>query len=238
MQASDPWLSLRIGNISEALQIFERSCDKEPTPSHIMELGVAYLWVRQYERARQHFGKAIEEFPLSMSSFYGMAGTATWCLGNITEAVRQWQDGLESKYADTNGLGVQLPLLLLVACLLRPASFEKSIALELLKEKSQDQRIKEWPGPIVLLMLGQLDGRELRNQFPRDDRVEADDSEWLTGFYEGLLSYRVGKEVELKHVMQNLSDTSNSPWRNHDFFLARMWSAEFFIARHEASRTI
>ena len=233
MKTTDPWHFLRTGEVTQGLKAFKRIHDREPTASHIMELGVAYLWIRQYEEAWGLFRKTIDEYPQSMSSFYGMAGTAKWCLGDTAEAVRQWRDGLESKYADTNGLGLHLPLLLFAASILRPGSFENKVALKLLRDKSRDHRINEWPGPIALLVLGEINESDLRNQCSPADQVLTNDRKWLTTFYEGVLSYRVGNEAESKRAMQRLADTSSPLWTDQDFFLARMWSEEFFLARHE-----
>jgi hypothetical protein len=236
MKATDPWNSLRKGQVRDGLKVLEQNYDRDPTASHIMELGVAYLWTRQYEKARVIFRRSIDEHPRSMSSFYGMAGTVAWCLGDIADAVKQWRNGLGSAYADTNGLGVHLPLLLLLASLLKPGSFESTAALRLLREKSLDQRIQEWPGPIALLMLGELDKTELRTHCSGTDQVDSDDRRWLAAFYRGVLSYRAGKEAALRRAMRRLTDTSDPLWADQEFFLARMWSEEFFLARYEACR--
>jgi len=234
MNRTDPWHCLRTGNTAKGLKEFERNYEREPEASEIMELGVAYLWVRQYEKAWEHFRKSIKDYPQSMSSFYGMAGTARWCLGDVIEAVRQWREGLKSDYADTLGLGIHLPLLLLVGSILRPGSFEKQSALKFLEEKARDDRVSDWPGQIALWALGEIDARELRNQCGGHDEVETYDRQWLASFYDGVLSYRVGKEGEFKDTMRRLTDTSGPRWADDDFFLARMWSEEFFLARHEA----
>ncbi len=234
MKATDPWFSLRAGKVTTGLRLFQKNYDRQPTASHIMELGVACLWVEQYERAWKLFRKAVEEYPHSMSSFYGMAGAAAWCLGNVAEAVGQWRNGLESSYADTDGLGIHLPLLLLTASILRPGSFETQMALRILRKKARDHRVQEWPGPIALLALGEICKGQLQNHCSAADDLQTQDREWLATFYEAVLTYRVGESAILKRTMQSLADIASPPWANQEFFLVRMWSEEFFIARHEA----
>lgn len=232
MHIVDPWQSIRAGNVSDGLVRLRRSCDGEPSPSHIMELGAAYLWIKKYEMAWELFAKSIQDYPNSMSSFYGMAGVAAWCLGRVREAVQQWRDGLQAKYKDTDGLGVRIPLLLFTASRLEVDSFDGRVALGLLADKARDARIKSWPGPIVLWVLGMSSESELSARIVGQDLVESYDRRWIVSFYRALASRSPGQDATFERAMRELTDTSVEPWTNHDFFLARMWSEEFFLARH------
>jgi hypothetical protein len=116
----NPWHLLRYGDAEQALALLRRVYARQSTPSHIMELGVAYLWTGDYDSARAHFNDAIRKFPRSMSSFYGMAGVAEWCMGECAAAVGDWRAGLNARFADAAGLGIRLPLLLFTASVLAP----------------------------------------------------------------------------------------------------------------------
>lgn len=235
MKADDPWALLQAGKIEEGLRPFAEAHARKPTPSHIMELGVAYLWAKRYEAAWEHFRMTNEAYPKSGSGFYGMAGAAKWCLGDPSEAVRQWSNGLKSRYADTNGLGMHLPLLLFMASVLKPEYFARDAAVKLLREKAKDRRANEWPGPIARWVLGEINEGELRERCADDDKVETWDQHWLADFYQGVLWHGDGKHAKFKETMRKLADTTLPEWSDETFFLARMWSEEFFIARHEAS---
>lgn len=220
----------------DGLKQFKDNYDKDATAAHTMELGVAYLWLQQYENAWAHFRKAITQFPSSMSSFYGMAGTAKWCLGGIDEAIRQWQNGLDCEYADTNGLGVHLPLLLFSGSVLSPGSYETDTAIMLLKEKAKGYRIEDWPGPIARMVLGELSETEIQKECASADLLENQERQWLISFYDGVISYADGERARFVGIMKRLADTCRAEWSNQEFFLSRMWTEEFFLARTEANK--
>ena len=236
MKTKDPWHLLRKGKIESGLKQCLRAYKREPySPSAIMELGVAYLWAQEYQEALEHFGHSIDQYPRYYSCFYGMAGTAMWCLDHPDEAVRQWSDGLKARYADTNGLGMQMPLLLYMASVLEAESYSKASAEALLREKTKDRRRNEWPGPIARWLLGQIDNKELMERCPGVDEVETCNHHWLADFYLGVRWQAEGKQQRFNEIMRKLVDTDRPEWSHHDFFLARMWSEQFFIARRCAS---
>jgi len=237
MDAADPWVMLRTGKIEEGLSVFKQAHSESPSASHTMELGVAYLWVERYEIAWKHFSAMNEAYPRYGSGFYGMAGAAKWCLGEYIEAVKQWIVGLDSNYADTAGLGLRLPLLLFFASVVKPETYCKTLAEELLKEKSKDRRITRWPGPIVRWLSDQIGEIELHAHCKVDDESDSRDRQWLAEFYQSTVHYDKGKHSEFVETMRKLTDTSRSEWKDETFFLARMWSEEFFLARHAADLT-
>jgi hypothetical protein len=236
MKADDPWEQLKKGEAKEGIKQFEANYETEPSASSIMELGVAYMWIRQYAAAWELFSKSIEEYPKSISDFYGMAGTAKWCLNDVSASIHHWIDGLGSQFADTNGLGMHLPLLLFVASVMHPGSHDTYSAEKLLRQKTKDRRVGDWPGPIAQWVLGEIGDPELRAQCLDQDIVEVHDKEWLSEFYQAVRTYDRTKRRTFNLTMRKLSDTTRPEWADDDFFLARMRSEEFFIARHEASK--
>jgi len=165
-----------------------------------------------------------------------MAGTAKWCLGDVQEAVRQWNAGLKAQYADTAGLGLQLPLLLFVASVLRPATFEKTKAEDLLRSKIRDCRARTWPGPIAGWVLAEFQENELRDRCRDANETESRNHYWLTDFYRAIVLHSQGQATDFRDAMRRLVDTSRPEWSDENFFLSRMWGEEFFLARHEATR--
>jgi hypothetical protein len=234
MKATDPWSLLRAGKVEEGLRPFVHAHSKEPTASHIMELGVAYLWVKRYDAAWDHFRSTNAAYPKHGSGFYGMAGVAKWCMGECDEAARQWVAGLDVQFADTCGLGIRLPLLLFFASVVKPATYRRRVAEKLLKDKSEDSRITDWPGPIARWLLGQISDDELRNQSRGLDDADTCDRYWLARFYQNVFQYGAGERSNFRETMGKLADTSSPEWSDETFFLARMWSEEFFLARYEA----
>jgi hypothetical protein len=236
MKVPDPWHQLRGGKLKAGLNQLHTNYVEDPSASSIMELGVAYLWICEYDTAWELFSKSIEEYPKSISDFYGMAGIAKWCLNDVWASIHHWIDGLGSQFADTNGLGMHLPLLLFVASVMHPGSHDTYSAVNLLRQKTKDRRVGDWPGPIAQWVLGEIGDPELRAQCVDEDIVEMHDKEWLSEFYRAVRTYDPAKRRTFNLTMRKLSDTTQTVWADDDFFLARMRSEEFFIARHEASK--
>jgi tetratricopeptide (TPR) repeat protein len=231
MNSDEPWVLLRTQRIDDGLQELQQAFDANPTPSHIMELGIAYMWVERYQIARDHFQSAIEQYHGSMSSFYGMAGAANWCLGEFDEAVASWRSGLNAEFKDTAGLGIHLPLLLWFASIVKPSVFETGAAKRILSEKCKDSRIEEWPGPIASWILHNIDYSELLNQCRCESPSETADRHWLSDFYKAVINFEDSTDIDSQNSFLKLTDQSRPEWSDEAFFLARMWSEEFFLAR-------
>lgn len=228
------WDHLRYGDAEQGLTLIREAYKRKPSASHIMELGVAYLWVRSYEAAAKHFETANQTHIHTMARFYGMAGVAKWCVDDLVGAVEQWHTGLAAQYADVAG-GVHLPLLLWVAGTLKARIFPRAEAERLLSDKVRGPRSKSWPGPIASFTLGLIDEATMAAVCVERER-EVLDREWLTQFYRGLIAFNRGKlsPTELKEVMRRTADASRPEWSDEQNFLTLPWSEEFFIARHEA----
>jgi hypothetical protein len=231
----DPWQLLRHGNAERGLALVREACEREQTPSHIMELGIAYLWTGDYYSAHIHLSNAIQMFPLSMSGFYGVDGIAKWCMGECSAAVDDWRTGMNAQYTDAAGLGVRLPLLLFVASILYPEVFPRKKAEQILAQKTEDARADHWPGTLAKFVLG-LESAEGATE-PRSVMKESDKKhrEWLIRFYGHLLHFGTGNltSTQLAELMRTATDALQQPFSDQDTFLSLMWSGEFFIARHQ-----
>jgi lipoprotein NlpI len=163
VMTTDPWKLLQRGPNSTALRQMRKGYEKEQDASHIMELGVAYLWVEDYQAAWQHFDAVNQRDPGYGDSYYGMAGAAKWCLGEPDESIRQWREGTQCRYADGAG-GVSSRLWLYIASVIKPRLFPRNEAEELLTVCANDRRVKNWPGPVAEYILGRIDENNMRTR--------------------------------------------------------------------------
>jgi hypothetical protein len=234
MNRISPWHFLRDKDPKRGLALILEAYPQEPTPSYVMQLGIAYLWVRDYAAAGEHFQAAIRTDRHPPNSFYGMGGVAKWCIGDSVEAVKLWRAGdLDAHFADAGGLGITLPLLLFVASILQPEVFSRADACNILNAKIKDPRVKNWPGPLARFVLDPDDEYTLPGVHDRDTQHR----KWLKHFYEAILEFnRKNSSLRgFRERMMALADTSQPEWSEEKSFLSLLWSEEFFIARHESS---
>lgn len=210
--------------------MLRKEYEQEPGASEIMELGVALLWTQRYLEAWQHFREAVEAYPRSISSFYGMAGTAKWCVNDLNAAVEQWHEGLNAKYADAGGAGVTCAMLLYVASIVAPKVFSKPEAMGLLSKKSKDPRSRHWPGPLAKFVPGQMTENVLRAQ-SLGQASQRESNSWLIDFYLGIEELDHGKVAQYRRSMLKTVETTRET-TDHNFFLTCLWHEEFFLARH------
>jgi tetratricopeptide (TPR) repeat protein len=241
MEKVNPWTLLRAGEEEQekGLREIQRAYILERSPSKIKELGVAYLWLYQYQQALEHFHKAIKEFHSTLSSFYGMAGVAKWCLGEPSEAISQWRAGLRAQYADTSGLGVKMRLLLFFVSVVRSDLLDNGSVRKLLQEVTADRRLRYWPGPIAQYILGEITADEFqafcKSTSPRQPTNERDtrNRQWLAEFYR-TLKLGLSTQSMFKESMRKLSDTDQPARWDESTLVDRIWHEEYFLARHEA----
>src|SRR5215467_9581744 len=100
---ANAWDLIRSGEIQTGLDWMRRDFEAEPDASRTMELGIAYLWVRDYRAAWEHFDQANRRRPGEMSAYYDMAGTAQWSLGQPQRAVSEWLQSAKCEYVDVAG---------------------------------------------------------------------------------------------------------------------------------------
>lgn len=229
------WGLLRCGQAEQALAKLREAWTQNPIPSHIMGLGVVYLWLEDYRAAAEHFQRAIETHGVSIAKFYGMRGVAEWCNNEPDKAIGCWQAGLDAQYADGAG-GIDIPLLLFVASVLQPEAFAKKRAEAILTKRVQDPRVKNWPGPIAKFALGLIDQPILRQMCTGINDLNTLNQHWQASFYEAVLDFERGKlkPLQFKQAMKTVADTSVAERVEQRAFLSLLWSEEFFIARYVA----
>ena len=87
----EPWELLRAGKEGEGLFQLQGRYGAEPTTAHAMELGVAQMWLGDYDAAFETFGAYNAEHPQHTSVTYAMAGVALWCVNRADDAVTTWR---------------------------------------------------------------------------------------------------------------------------------------------------
>lgn len=229
-----PW-DLRGGDVEGGLAYLEKAYAREKTTMWATSLGISYLWVARYENAWSHFRTAIETHGMSLALFYGMAGTARWCMGQSTEAVQCWQEGLRARFADGAG-GIHLPMLLLVSSALRPGAFSTQKAEELVRMKAEARRVKNWPGPLGPFILEQVADKTLEELAVWQGSVPPQ-RRWLIEFYKLILELRRGNlsTARFRDAVRPLTDTAGPEWSKESDFEGLIRNEEFFIARSEGS---
>lgn len=231
------WDHLRAGNAEQGLLILREAYARRRSPSHTMELGVAYLWIENYRAALEHFDNAISTDRNPADIFFGMAGAAEWCMDNPTAAINHWVAGLNAKFVDLAG-GIHLPLLLFIASILTPAMFSKKRAEQILMDKLSNPQIKNWPGPLARFVLGFEDEANLRQLWLAKNGVRVlPHRKRVTEFYKRILELDRGDldRAGFRDLMRDIANTSQEEWREESDFLYFLWCEEFFVARHEAS---
>jgi hypothetical protein len=233
--AQTPWDILRQGNKQEAFDLFCKRGDRDQ-PSHIMELGVAYLWAQEYQAAWEHFDAANRRQPKYMDIFYGMAGAAKWCLCEMEAAVAQWRIGVRCRYADGAG-GMGSPLLLFFASVVEPRLFERTEAEKLISKRADNpSRVRNWPGPVGQFVLGRINAGVLLAKMAESKSKDASDL-LLVEFYIGVLARARGDMQDFERQMQKAAATSDDDFDvNNRQYLAKLWCPAFFLARYEASK--
>jgi hypothetical protein len=236
MMVQRPWQLLQTGRDSEAICQLRNAYERKGT--HVMDLGVAYLWVRDCQAAWEHFNSLNVRRPKHISSYYGMAGAAKWCLDDPEASVREWHTGLKCAYADGAG-GVQVPLLLFLASVVKPELFEREEAERLLAIRVENPLIRNWPGPLAEFVSGRIGVDALRSRCIGIDDDETFTRTWRGDFYISVLEYARGNVGQFQEVMQKIATTSPDDFdlTRRRRYLAKLWCPEFFIARHEAGLT-
>jgi len=239
MESKSVWPLLRAGKAEQeqGLELCRQAYARDQSASYIMQLGIAYLWLKQYAQAWEFFSSIIaQKAPRGTSnksdSFYGMAGVAKWCLGERRDAIAEWVLGLKAERVRIGG--AQIPLLLYFASVICPELYDHAAARKLMLEKTKDALIQSWPGPIVQWILGQITGGELLRHCQGRHERDLRHNLWEAEFYRSLMRFERSKISDFREAMCKLTDLQQPEWQDEDAFLSRIWSEEYFLARHEA----
>lgn len=231
------WDFMREGYPEQAIQHWRDNFAKETSTSHAMELAVGYLWVKDFQRAKQHLQQFSDNYPNHADCVYALAGVAEWCMGKPIDAVREWYCGLHANFVDWSG-GLTVPILLVFASLVEPHSFNLAEAEELLEKRLDGSISASWPAPLARYVAGQITLQAAR-------RIGVDERQedaillhlWQLGFWAAVREYSRDNAVTFRNRMNELSQ---STWDEYDqsnrLFLCKLWTPEFYLARFEASR--
>lgn len=232
------WDLLRSGETERAFSYLRERYESTGTASEIMELGIAYLWIGDYQAAWEHFNAANQRKPRHMDSYYGMGGAAKWCLDKPEAAVQEWQEGLRCQYTDAAG-GARMPLLLFFASAVNPNLIARADAEKLLLIRANDRRVRNWPGPVVEAVLGRIDEGQLRKHCAGVNDADTANRHWLSDFYLGVVALSRGNPAHFNEAVRKTADLTWADLeRNRQSFLGRIWQEEFFIARHQVSEAM
>jgi hypothetical protein len=227
------WKALLQGKVSKTLQKMRRAYECEGGTSEAMQLGIAYLWLQEYKAAWEHFSAFNQAYPLHAHCTYDMGGAAKWCMDKPSEAVQQWQMGLQCEFTDWAG-GITPALLLYSAAVLREKRFSKSEVKRLLMERTANPRAHSWPGPLAQFVLGQIDEDRLRKEAVEKLEFGTIASQLRCDYYVGLVACARGDRGRFLENARKVASLSAEDYdASPDLFLARLWGVKFFLARHE-----
>lgn len=228
------WEHLQVGEVNVAIVNATTNLRENRSASTANELGIVYLWLREYEAAWLHYHRAQEELANNISVFYGKAGIAKWCQGDWCSAFDEWRAGLRCEYTDWAG-GISIPLVMWAAAVLADqAPLAEEAIVHLIERLRSDQSVL-WPGPLASWIVG--DSQDFRLKREGSGQVAGDQctlDEWQVEFYKGVMDLRDGKADGFRHRMRICGNVS---WielaQAPRVFFGKIWSDEFFVARHQ-----
>lgn len=226
------------GQSEEALRLMRETCATGSGAAEIMQLGTAYLWLENYIEAWEHFNSANQKQPKHTARFYEMAGISKWCMGERQMAVEQWIEGCDCDYADGAG-GVCSPLLLFTASIIHPDIFARREAEKLLTVRANENRIRNWPGPVAEHVLGRINKTTLREKCVGVNPRDTESRHWLADFYLGIIGLSNGDILGHKKTMRKVATAASKyigPGRKVFDLSDKIRETEFYIARSEAVR--
>ena len=149
IRKDSPWKLLRGSRQDQSLAVEKllRAYKRERALSEVVSLSAGYFWTRKFAEVAEFADAENKSSHYIRSTTHAIAGTARWCMGDIGGAVTRWRAGLKPDYADANGVGIEIPLLLFTASVLEPSCVEQDEILKLIETKSKDRRImpQSWP---------------------------------------------------------------------------------------------
>jgi tetratricopeptide (TPR) repeat protein len=238
---STKWEQLRSGETG-GIDVLRETFVKGSDPASILDLGIAYLWLGQYNAAWEHFQHVIETSPLSPARFYGMAGVAKWCLGDYDAAASLWKAGSDIAGTEGEEATVGLALLRLAASVFEPdGRTHKVQAWAVLSSMLPSSSSEGWPGTLIHVVLGMRPTVELPKEPNITTKTEEHQREWLADFYRAVQQFHRSfppqhdlasqRTSEMKLTMRQLMDIDRYQWASISGFRSLISQEEFFIAR-------
>lgn len=230
--AATKWLEeLWAGRTVMALSLLQ---EERESSGKLYSLGSIYMWTYEFQLALSHFEKLLDK-PYRSDFFFGMAGTAAWCIGDKKRATRHWRMGVSAPNT-VGGANTRTALLLYAASALEPNTYSTESAKKILKARAGQWRVRNWPGPIAQFILGTTteDGarQASRNPIHRNSLKAAI---WKFRFYallQQLLSCDISTSAFTEELRRFVAikgseyiclENFSSFVRCEEFYLARSW---------------
>lgn len=228
----DAWRKVRSGNTEEALADMIAQHRRNPTnPSTTIQVGVAFMWLGRWESAANHFREFAKRRTHSTDVLPKFAGTALWCAGQCESAIEEWKQGLGADYTDASG-GVTIPLHLYFAAVACPTLLTTAEAERQLHRALAQPKV-EYPALLARVALGGLGKAEALQTAAACDPNGTQVHPWKLAFWEGVRFLASGKKQDF---LREMDFVANVDWgdfdRDESNFIDRLWSSEFFLARH------
>ena len=160
----DPWEMVLAHRYSEAMRRYEAELKIQPDDTGLLaEYATTLLNLGRLNEALAHLWRANallnQELMGESQPYLTDIGAILWLLGRRDEAIRTFRASVNGildgsiKFADNAG-GVSQGLLLWYAGLTALDETAKEDALNYLRKLARKPRIKYWPGPLALFVLG------------------------------------------------------------------------------------
>lgn len=235
MQALEHWKDILGPCPSRGVSYLKEECERDYSHTNIRELGLAYLWLRRFDEAVEHFERAIEaHVNFSSSSLFTFRGVAEWGMNRGPKAVSSWREALGAMYGDSGGANAQPALLLFFAAVVAPGLVPANEVRALLSKKAADTRGRaSWPAPIAAYVIGETDEMDVcPSSTPRSAALTRS-QHWQVKFYRGLLAKQRGQVSTFDMVMRGAVDEVVDARNSLIDFIDYIWHEEFFLARQQ-----
>jgi hypothetical protein len=201
-------------------------------PSAAIQVGVTYMWLGEWQLAWDHFREVIERGSKTTDIFPKFAGTAKWCAGHRECAIQHWELGLGAGYTDASG-GITIPLHLYFAAAACPTLLCITDMGSLIRRSVQANVGAGYPRLLGRVALGELSVADALREAKESDPNGIREHPWKIAYWEGVHQLASGNE---QGFLKEVAFVANLDWETFDrcpaSFIRRLWSSEFFLARH------
>jgi tetratricopeptide (TPR) repeat protein len=153
----------------DAIDLLTEEIGKKPSTALHNNRGMAYLHLREFQRALADFRRAEE---ISIKALGGecdksRCGLALWMSGEREQAASLWAEGAQLMadgkiaYTDAAG-GVSIGNLLWFAAKRLQNAVHHNLAIKLLRKKLRSKQSRAWPGPVSRFIVDTITEVEFR----------------------------------------------------------------------------
>lgn len=222
--------TLWAGRTALALDLLRKESE---SLSKLCSLGAIYMWTGEFQSVLAHFEPLLDK-PIRIDFFFGMAGAAAWCTGDLKRATRHWRKGVTCPAA-VAGSNTRTALLLYAASVLEPNAYSTEAAKKILKSRLAKRRGGYWPGQIAQFLLEADREDEARQaSFDPNQRNFLNVAVWTFRFYV-LLKKMLSRDISPSdftgqlHELVALEASGYLELKNLSYFLR---CEEFYLARN------